>query len=429
MPTISHYTKFEFKQISHMKKYILPLCIAASALTLSCSNDDEATPPNGGNSIAASQIDATLKTGVAQNYANIVAASYQDAITEAQKLKTAIDNFASNPTDQGLSDCKNAWLAARIPYGQTEAYRFYDGPIDDANGPEGALNAWPLDENYIDYTRDAADDGIINDPDYQLSKEQLIRTNTENISEESEDSTGTFIVTGYHAIEFMLWGQDNLDVSNGQPGNRPLSDFTTRDNYQRRLDFLKLVAEILIDDLNSVYNQWKEGGAYRTSFIANPDDAIKNMITGIGELSGPELGGERMRVALRVAENPNPEEGGANLGQEDEHSCFSDNTHNDIILNFEGCVNVLRGTYVRIDGSTISGPSLLDVLTASNASRATAINDKATEALASTKEIPAPFDLALKNNPGSIQNSIDLLDSFSALAADAKLGLGLIDQE
>jgi putative iron-regulated protein len=45
-----------------------------------------------------------------------------------------------------MDAAKEAWLTARQSYGPTEAYRPYGAPIDDDNGPEGQLNACPLDE-------------------------------------------------------------------------------------------------------------------------------------------------------------------------------------------------------------------------------------------------------------------------------------------
>ena len=72
-----------------------------------------------------------------------------------------------------LVPARKAWLAAREPYGQTEAFRFYGGPIDDAKGPEGRINAWPLDEAYIDSVKGKAGSGIINNRKIPLTKAKL----------------------------------------------------------------------------------------------------------------------------------------------------------------------------------------------------------------------------------------------------------------
>ena len=102
-----------------------------------------------------------LKQEVMETYADIVYASYQDSLTTATTLKEEVDAFFADPNEDTLQTAKDAWLAAQEPYGQTEAYRFYGGPIDDADGPEPLLNAWPLDEAYVDYVEGAPEAGII----------------------------------------------------------------------------------------------------------------------------------------------------------------------------------------------------------------------------------------------------------------------------
>ena len=381
-------------------KSILLSAFIAGAL-ISCKKDDDNTPEG------PSTQDKAVAT-----YSKIVEASYADAVSTAKDLKKAIDAFIADPTDANLKAAQEAWLDSRIPYGQTEPYRFYDGPIDnEADGPEGQINAWPLDENYIDYVEGNATSGLINN-DYEITKENLINTNATNVA---DDNLGTFVVTGYHAIEFMLWGQDLTAPAAKQPGQRPFTDYTTADNADRRKTYLGLVAEILVDDLESVHDQWKEGGDYRTEFESNTKRALFNILSGVGELAGPELGGERMRVALDVAAT----EGGVN-GQEDEHSCFADNTHNDIILNFKGCENIMKGRYTTVDGDVVSGTSILDVVRELNADEATMIETKIDEAVSAIAQIDNPFDDALDNDREDISKAINALDAFELSLVDVR---------
>jgi len=74
------------------------------------------------------------------------------------------------------------------------------------------------------------------------------------------------------------------------------------------------------------------------------------MFFGMGSLSLGELAGERMKVALE-ANSP-----------EDEHDCFSDNTHNSHYYNAKGIRNVYLGEYERIDGTKMTGPSLASLV-------------------------------------------------------------------
>ena len=107
-----------------------------------------------------------LKASVVENYAAGAYSSYARSLTSAQAMDAAIDNFLAAPSQPRLDAAKRAWLLARDDYGVTEIYRFYDGPIDnEETGPEGLINAWPMDEAYVDYVEGNPNAGIINNPD------------------------------------------------------------------------------------------------------------------------------------------------------------------------------------------------------------------------------------------------------------------------
>ena len=307
-------------------KHLLLIGLACLLLAASC------TKPQSGVSQKNVDLSDIVKT-----YSEIVHASYEDSLTTAKEMQTAINSFVEQPSQKSFALAKDAWLKARAPYGQTEVYRFYGGPIDDEDGPEGQLNAWPLDEAYIDYVEGDSNSGIINDLSLTLTKESLMDAN--------EKGGEANVSTGYHAIEFLLWGQD---LSANGPGYRPIWDFTTAKNHERRTQYLQTVTEILIADLEHLVAEWAPNSPdnYRTKFEAqNPKAAVQQILSSMGILSKGELAGERMRVAL------------VNHDQEDEHSCFSDNTHVDIQENARGIQNVYLGQYTRVDGSIVEGKS------------------------------------------------------------------------
>lgn len=318
-----------------------------------------------------------LKAEVVANYADMVYASYQDSYETAVTLQTALQTFVANPTEDTHQAAKDAWLAAREPYGQTEVYRFYGGPIDDADGPEGLINAWPLDESYVDYVEGAPEAGIINNAaDYPEINAELLESLNEAGAEEN-------ISTGYHAIEFLLWGQD---LSADGSGDRRYTDYTDAANADRRGQYLLTAADLLVGHLGTLVEAWAPdvSGNYRADFLAQPAaDAIQKMLTGMGVLSKSELAGERMFVAYD------------NQDQEDEHSCFSDNTHRDVINNAQGILNVYTGSYTRVDGTVVSGASLADLVAELDTAVATDMNALAATALASTQAIHVPFDQAI----------------------------------
>ena len=335
-----------------------------------------------------------------------------DSKEKAEILKTAINDFVANPTEANQDAAKEAWLEAREPYGQTEAYRFYAGPIDDEDGPEGLLNAWPLDEAYIDYVVDGEDtlkNGIING-DMEINATVLENAN-ESGSEEN-------ISVGYHAIEFLLWGQDNTDPSEKMAGQRTSADFDTSvedgiENEDRRGEYLEICADLLVQHLDLLVNAWAPSvdGNYRDTFTSLSDSAaFSKMFTGIGVLAKSELAGERIYVAYD------------NQDQEDEHSCFSDNTHRDIYLNFKGIANVYLGEY-----GSVSGPSLSDKVAAENSELDAEIKSQIEEVEADINAMATPFDFAITDQ-GSRAKVLEIVNGLQDLGdkfAEAAAELGL----
>ena len=182
----------------------------------------------------------------------------------------------------------------------------------------------------------------------------------------------TNISTGWHAIEYLLWGQD-LDPSG--PGARPLTDYTTHATADRRAAYLQVVTDQLIADLDSVRAEWAPDGAYRESFLSDPDAAITNMLRGIGALSAGELAGERMAVAFETRD------------QEDEHSCFSDNTNADVLGNHRGVRMVYLADFPGIDG-----PSLSDLVQAEDAELDEALQAELDASTETIEAFPATFE-------------------------------------
>jgi putative iron-regulated protein len=359
-----------------------------AALFGACGND-------GGGSIDSAPVNAA--------YAANVHANYAESLSKAQMLKTAIDAFVAAPSQTTLDAAKTAWLASREPYGQTEVFRFYDGPIDNPeDGPEGAINAWPLDEVFIDYVENMPNAGIINNM-------QAFPTITKQvIADQNENGGEANISSGYHAIEFLLWGQD---LSASGPGVRPFTDYTTLANADRRKQYLSLVTELLVDDLTAVTEAWADGADYRAEFESGGTDSIQKMLLGMGSLSGAELSGERMTVALD------------NRDQEDEHSCFSDNTHRDIRANALGIQNVFLGKYGATDGQGIE-----DLVRARDAALADRLKADIAASLVAIDAIPTPFDSAIDddaNGRPKVMAAIAALQKQTDTTVEAADALGI----
>ncbi|USD66648.1 imelysin family protein [Vibrio sp. SCSIO 43136] len=327
---------------------------------------------------------AATKQQVVSHYADVAHAVFADSHTTAKALDKALDALIANPSDATLNSAKEAWLAARVPYQQSEVFRFGNAVVDDW---EGQLNAWPLDEGLIDYVNadyqyelgnEGAQANIVSNTQVRVGADVIdASTITPQLLADLNEIGGSEanVATGYHAIEFLLWGQDLNGTSTGA-GERPYTDFAygdqcTNGNCDRRREYIKAASQLLIQDLAWMTGQWEadKAGNYRSELLAqSSDDALRKMMFGMGSLSLGELAGERMKVALEANST------------EDEHDCFSDNTHNSHYYNEQGIYNVYTGLYMRADGSLLSGPSIHDLVESRDKQAA--------------KEIQKQFDLA-----------------------------------
>ncbi len=307
---------------------------------------------------------------VVAHYADLAAAKYADSLASAQALQAAVDALVASPSDETLQAARAAWLAARVPYQQTEVFRFGNAIVDDW---EGRVNAWPLDEGLIDYV--AA--GSAENEENVLAALNVIATPVFTLSGTEIDATaitpaliaGTLheadgieanVASGYHAIEFLLWGQD-LNGTGSGAGDRPFTDYVqgegcTGGNCDRRAAYLTAATALLVSDLEKMAAAWAEGGEGRAAVTADPQAGLLAMLTGMGSLSYGELAGERMKLGLMLND---PEE---------EHDCFSDNTHNSHYYDGIGIRNVYLGSYTRLDGNVMTGPSLADLVAAADPS-------------------------------------------------------------
>lgn len=353
--------------------------------------------------------DTEQRQQAVQRYAEVASSMYGQTLTRTKAMQTAIAAFVASPTDASLTAAKEAWKAARVPYELTEGLRFAGGPIDngEAGQPEANINPWPLDESTIDAVEGDPGAGLINDDSQPLTEASLRAAN---------GAAGeTNLTIGWHAIEFLLWGQD---LSATGPGARPVTDYTTEAHAERRKQYLTLVTGILVEDLEGVTAQWKldDPASYGAAFVAaaKPDDSLTRAIKGLGNFVSGELTAQRMNIAY------------ATKDQEEEHSCFSDTTVPiDLPTSLLGVQQLMTGT---LDGS--AGPGIQSLVAAKDEALGQRLDADLQAALTAMNAIPAPFDQAIlgaDSSPGrtAILASMKANKKFALTLADAAAALGL----
>jgi putative iron-regulated protein len=300
--------------------------------------------------------------------------TYQHATRDAQALEVAIDALLAKPNATTLAAARMAWKIGKASYQRTEWTRFADTPIDwpalgaRPAGPELRLNAWPLNEAVIDYVKGAADAGLVHRFDLPMTAANILAS--DQVGDESD------VTTGWHAIEFLLWGQD---FSATGAGNRPAADFALTDSsHQRRRDYLKLLVRMLVADLTTVRNEWDPADpeSYASKLSQLPAiEQLGRALQGATSLVMIELYGQRLTTALD------------SRSQEDEHSCFSDFTLEDLKADLAGIDAVL---YAKDNDAPES--SLLALLKWKNPDLANRLVAQLALATTSLSEVPAPFD-------------------------------------
>ena len=381
-------------------------CLAVAVGLVGCSSGGAVTLP-------------VSRADVVKTYSQNLAQGYSDAVDDETAFKDVVGTFLDNPTEDTLADARSSWLASRAHYMLTEGARFYDGPIDvDPPNYEALVNSWPLDEAYIDYTTNSK--GVVDETSGIVNNPSLLTDITaEGLDTLNAVGGDTNISDGYHAVEFLLWGQALKDVG---PGERPASDYDLngpRKNPDRRARYLKVAVDGIIDNLTAVRDAWTPTADYRVSFEADPDTSLKNAFTGLAKFSKGELGSQRIGAAYMSKE------------RRDQHDCFSSETLVDYARDARGIQAMYLGKYGDNDG-----PGLNDLVHAADPAIDKQLTDMLQASIDAITAIPEPFEASIAgadDSPGrvAIKAALDALsaqgDEFGAAVAALGLSISVDD--
>jgi len=293
------------------------------------------------------------KTAIVKRYAELAYKIYDETYQKTIELQEAVNEYTADPSNQTkLENSRQKWIEARQKYLLTETLRFSEGPIDnpdilsvevDGNPTEleGLINAWPMDEQFNEcYLIGSNIIGGTDCSQANLDETSLINFNAEYGKEEN-------VATGWHPIEYLLWGKDDADATK-EPGRgitQTLNYFQDSTYGGRRRTYLKNATNILVNHIKMLRDSWdpNDNNSYYYHFI-NDQDALKKMITGFASFAKNELAAERFN-------------GIDTRDQEDEHSCFSDTTNQDFYYNILGIKIFFTGDYNGEEGPGIDSIS------------------------------------------------------------------------
>ena len=299
---------------------------------------------------------------VAASYVRIAHSRYSESLKSAQLLLKETRDFLKAPSEKSHENLKKAWLTAHLTYSRCEVFRFGNPNVD---AWESKVNAWPMDEGLIDYV---SEDYLFHEGNPH-ARRNIIQKGRLPVTDEliSEFQSGadpkaapvtsitdmeSNVTTGFHAIEFLLWGQDT-GTEQGQSGKRSYTDFLTDERAtngfnDRRRNYLIAAVRLLCADLRRMVIEWDpQGRLYSKVFLElPPEEQARRILLGLGSLCYAEMAIERMRVALMTSD------------QEEEQSCFSDTTLLAIHSNAVAIETLYLGSDGLLKGKAIQASSL-----------------------------------------------------------------------
>jgi putative iron-regulated protein len=311
-----------------------------------------------------------------ERYAIVAHESYQAASEAAHELQDAVTALLDEPTEATLAAARGAWLKVRAAYMATEGFRFYGGPIDGAQ--LARIDPWPIDEGFIGGVDGKPDGGLIGDPKIAITRQTLSRP--------PGGADPTHAATGFHVIEFLLWGQDK---NPGAPNGRLPADFQLGGAHHadRRRLVLQTATKLLVEDLDQITAAWapKTKGNYAAEFLAlDPREALGRMLAGMAILADQAIARERLLGVLddRIREKP--------LGR------YSLHTNDDLNADLDGLRILWTG-----DDRQSYGPGLDGLVQSLDAGLAKQMDRRLAAAQAALRLLDKPFDHLLSVTPDS----------------------------
>lgn len=266
-----------------------------------CSPKNESTTNEELNKV---QIDSSA---FAAQVGIVAYTSLSDASQTAQTLDSQLASFMYHPNPMSQAEIQQAWRLAYNSFLHSLIFSYL--PIQDP--PEwqsqrigyrhllGQLDSWPIEGGYIDYIQGYPFSGIVNDLTLEIDED--------SIRSQHGFTDPTNASLGYHALEFMLWGnsgkrsahdffpQENtapIPVNDAEITAEPLADSSSNlldgsssdnaliqvevpeiklQNHNRRRQYTQLLIELLQKDLHRIQRRWEPSSGYYAQLLQQSD--------------------------------------------------------------------------------------------------------------------------------------------------------------
>ncbi|MGH1470492.1 MAG: imelysin family protein [Cellvibrionaceae bacterium] len=243
-------------------------------------NENHSKPPIEITSSQSSETNASIKiTADELIFSEKLLTSLVDS---SNTLQQSIQQFLTEATEENFKKAKGDWITS---HANMQAFAPYlaiqqsnPGLFSFLKHFQISIDTQPIQPGFLDYFSEYSHSGIVNDIALPLTTNNLRRQH--GITDNSDVSIG------FHAIEYILWGE---------VGNRPLSDFidqnTLSDTQQkeglsvidlpnnRRRTLLQLQTSLLVDDISALESFWNDQqGLFRTTYFSLPAESRHQLI-------------------------------------------------------------------------------------------------------------------------------------------------------
>jgi putative iron-regulated protein len=238
----------------------------------------------------------------------IIAYTYlSDASQSVQTLDSQLASFMYHPNPMSQAEIQQSWRLAYNSFLRSLIFSYL--PIQDPPDWQSQrigyshllaqLDSWPIEGGYIDYIQGYPFSGIVNDLTLDIDEDSI--RSQHGFTDPSNASLG------YHALEFMLWGNDGkrsardffpqentapIPINDDVVTTQFLDDSSKESlegsahgniliqteapeiklqNHNRRRQYTQLLIELLQKDLHRIQRRWEPSSGYYAQLLQQSD--------------------------------------------------------------------------------------------------------------------------------------------------------------
>lgn len=238
-----------------MKTCLKLLAIAILLIPLACSKQENLPSPDP-SAAHAYPLDASALEPFTHHYSETLQKKLDASTLTALLFDDSIKQFLATPNVANLEAAQQKWQETYALFNDTSPFTV----LTDNPAQHSYIDSWPILPGYIDAISGFPNSGIVNDVTLEL--------NEANIRQQHGLTFPGEVSTGFHAIEFMIWGEtttaensESAKESKEENKTLPLKRYTpvkqwhqteldvSQHSNNRRRKYLALVTNILLKDI------------------------------------------------------------------------------------------------------------------------------------------------------------------------------------